>query len=517
MPISGPALPGPARLHDMVGETAASRPREVALLAGPSEWTWQALHDDVGKLAAHLITIGLQQGDRVASLMPNCGELLIFYLACLKAGLIATPLNYRYTAANIGYALGFSGARMLIAHAERKDEIAASQLTQSLPKGLVSVGGDIAGAKAYTDLMLHPAPKVEFPSIDIDATALIFFTSGSTGKPKGVMHSIRSFGSIAASFAQAMDLTSEDVVFPGGSISHVGSLSTALSALHARSRIVLNQNSGPEALLSELRDHKPSVIVALPAPLISFLHSHQATKEDFSSVRLLISGGDKFPVDVERRFLEFSGVPITETYGLTEATDSTLGPVDGSSKPGSVGQVCPGYHASIRDGSGNEVSEGALWLSGPPVCQGYWNKPEETAECFSDGWFRTGDIMSVDEDGFFWFKGRSKQIIVHDGSNISPQEVEEAIILHPAVDMVGAIGVHNQLHGENVWAYVTLKPDAKQPLPQDIIDVAKAEIGYKAPEAVNILQQMPLNVTGKVDRMALKQLAADQIGALHNG
>ena len=121
--------------------------------------------------------------------------------------------------------------------------------------------------------------------------------------------------------------------------------------------------------------------------------------------------------------------------------------MDGTAKPGSVGHVCPGYRASIRDDTANEVSEGALWLSGTPVCQGYWNNPEENAACFSDGWFNTGDVMAVDADGFLWFKGRTKQIIVHDGSNISPQEVEEAVMLHPAIDMAGAVGVHNKLHG----------------------------------------------------------------------
>ena len=515
MPFSGPQLSGPALLNDLVDGPAKSSPQDTALVADSRSWTWEELAADVRKLAARLFESGLNQGDRVASLMPNCGELLIFYLACFKAGVIATPLNYRYTPANIDYALGFCDAQMLFVHAERQADIAECEMAGKLPKGLVSVAGDFKGARSYTELMSGPMPQVDLPTVDIDATALIFFTSGSTGNPKGVMHSITSFGSIVASFAQAMKLGGNDVVFPGGSISHVGSLSTALCALFTQSKIVLNRRSDPDALLSELRQQKPTVVVALPAALVSFLHSHETTKEDFRSVRLLISGGDKFPVDVDRKFLDLTGIPITESYGLTEAADFTLGPVDGTAKPGSVGHICPGYRASIRDDTGIEVSEGALWLSGAPLCQGYWNNPGENAACFSDGWFDTGDVLAVDADGFLWFKGRTKQIIVHDGSNIAPQEVEEAVMLHPAIDMAGAVGVHNKLHGENVWAYVTLKAGAANPSPKSIIDVARREIGYKAPEAIIFLDQMPLNATGKVDRMALKKMAADRIGAHH--
>ena len=146
--------------------------------------------------------------------MPNCGELLIFYLACFKAGVIATPLNYRYTPANIDYALGFSDAQMLFVHAERQADIAECEMAGKLPKGLVSVAGDFKGARSYDELMSGPMPPVHPPVVDIDATALIFFTSGSTGKPKGVMHSITSFGSIVASFAQAMKLDENDVCLP---------------------------------------------------------------------------------------------------------------------------------------------------------------------------------------------------------------------------------------------------------------------------------------------------------------
>jgi acyl-CoA synthetase (AMP-forming)/AMP-acid ligase II len=139
---------------------------------------------------------------------------------------------------------------------------------------------------------------------------------------------------------------------------------------------------------------------------------------------------------------------------------------------------------------------------------GYWNDSEATAEVERDGWFDTGDVMKVDEDGYLWFCGRQKQIIVHDGSNIAPQEVEDALLQHPSVESAGAVGINDIVHGENVRAYVTLKPEAPKPSAADLIQFARARVGYKAPEEIVFLDMMPLNATGKVDRAKLKDLAA---------
>ena len=146
---------------------------------------------------------------------------------------------------------------------------------------------------------------------------------------------------------------------------------------------------------------------------------------------------------------------------------------------------------------------------------GYWGDPAATEDAIRDGWLDTGDVMRGDADGYLWFRGRSKQIIVHDGSNICPQEVEEAVMAHPAVASAGVVGVRDAVHGENVWAYVTLKAGASAPTSQDIIRCARQRVGYKAPEAVEFLDTMPLNATGKVDRVALKRMAAERVNAEH--
>ncbi len=518
MQLIGPALSGPADLTDLSAPAASERPDKTALVSATGTWTWRELDRAVHRLSANLLAMGLRPGDRVASLMPNRNELLLHYLACLKAGLVVTPLNYRYTPAEIDYALGVSGAVILLTHAERAADIKASALTDKLPLGLISYGGPIDGAVAIERLIEDQGPDNSLPEPNIHTPAFVFFTSGSTGKPKGVTHSLASFGSVAASFAQAMKLTHEDVVLPGASMSHVGALSTALAGLSVGAQVVVPQSFDGDELLPLFREHRPSVLVMLPSALIAVQRDHAATRDDFASLRLCITGGDKFPANLEEEFTGETGLTIKEVYGLTEAPGCLFDPPNGVAKPGSVGVVCPGYTASLRDAGGNEVppdTDGNLWIGGPLVMLGYWDDQDATNAVMRDGWLDTGDIMRVDKDNNFWFRGRKKQIIVHDGSNIAPQEIEEAVMAHPAVALAGVVGVHDDVHGENVWAYVTLKDDVDKPRVQDIIRSAREKVGYKTPEVVIVLGKMPMNAVGKVDRTTLKKWAAERVLAEH--
>ena len=176
----------------------------------------------------------------------------------------------------------------------------------------------------------------------------------------------------------------------------------------------------------------------------------------------------------------------------------------------------PCISASRHHDDGTEVAageQGRLWIQAPSRMVGYWNNPGATAKTIQKGWLDTGDAMRVDADGFFWFCGRRKQIIVHDSSNIGPQDVEEALAEHPAVDLVGVIGIHDPAHGENVRAYVTLRPDHPAPPEAELIAFARARVGYKAPEEIRVLEQLPLTPVGKTDRLALRQLAEDGLHA----
>jgi long-chain acyl-CoA synthetase len=250
----------------------------------------------------------------------------------------------------------------------------------------------------------------------------------------------------------------------------------------------------------------------LPAALITLVRDHDSTAADFASIRLCTSGGDKVAAELEREFSDLAGLPIDESYGMTETGLATINPPSGENRVGSIGRPCPGFEMALRDDAGGEVAigtQGRLWIRSATNTIGYWNDAQATAETIVDGWLDTGDVMRADEEGYLWFCGRKKQIIIHDGSNICPQEVEEALAEHPAIGAAGVIGIHDLVHGENVRAYVTLKEGAQRPTSAKLIGFARARVGYKAPEEIVFLAKLPLTAAGKVDRTALKQIAEE--------
>lgn len=513
MPFSGPALERPIHLPTLLRKGVEATPDKPALVSVEARWTWRGLAQVTDRLAANLLSLGLQPGDRVASLMPNRTALVLHYLACLKAGLVATPLNYRYVPPEIDHALEVSGASLLLAHAERDDDIAASTLAGKLPLSVISYGAKDERNSSFETLLERQPANLELPSPAPDDPAFIFFTSGSTGLPKGVTHSFASFGWMVASAIQGMELKPQDVMLPGSSLSHIGGSLSSLASLAAGARVILARTFDAGELLPLLRDERPTFLVMLPAALFSLVRDHGATHEDFASLKLCMCGGDKVSAKLEQEFTDLTGMFIDEGYGMTEIGFATLNPRSGVNKPGSVGCPTPGFSMSIRDEDGVEVAqsqEGRLWVKSPTSMVEYWNAPEATKTTLQDDWLDTGDIMRVDAEGYLWFCGRKKQIIVHDASNISPQEVEEALLEHASVESAGVIGVHDLVHGENVRAYITLRDGAKRPTSQELIRFVRQRIGYKAPEEIVVLPEMPLNATGKVDRVLLKKMAEER-------
>ncbi len=370
------------------------------------------------------------------------------------------------------------------------------------------------------DLVAQPLEEASLPPPDIDAPAFIYFTSGSTGKPKGVTHTQRTYGWMIAATMAGLELTDSDAVLPGSSFSHIGGSLFGLSTLAAGAPLVIPQGSDGPEILSLLRQFRPSVLWMLPAALIALIRDHDTSANDFSSIRLCFSGGDKVSKELEREFTDLAGLPVDESYGMTEIGVATLNPPSGENRIGSIGRLCPGYQMSLRDDSGAEVpvgSQGRLWVRSPTNTVGYWGNREATEVTIVDDWLDTGDVMRIDDDGYLWFCGRKKQIIIHDGSNICPQEVEEAVAEHPSVEAAGVVGISDLVHGENVRAYVTIKPGAERPTSSELIGFARQRVGYKAPEEIVIYDTMPLNVTGKVDRMMLKQMAEVRLTATAGG
>lgn len=510
MPLAGPPLTIEVELSRLLEKGLAATPDAPALVSIDAQFTWRELDVASTRLARHYLALGLKPGDRIATLMPNCAQLVIHNIACMKSGFASTPLNYRYQAPEIDHALEVSEASVLLHHAERDADLALSKFAAKLPLGRISFGAADGRTPSYEQFMQTEPPTREFTRPTPETVAFIFFTSGSTGKPKGVTHSHRSFGSIVAGTIAGLELNDADVFLTATSYSHIAATHISFGALASGVRIDVPHRLDGDELLPLLAATRPTFLCMLPAALFALVRDHQATREHFGSLRLCVSGGDKVSSELEREFTAIAGKTIDELYGMTETGMSTVNPPDGTNKIGSIGKLVPGYEASIRDAAGNEVpvgAEGRLWIRSAANMIGYWNRPDATAETIVDGWLDTGDVVAADEEGYLWFRGRQKQIIVHDGSNITPQEIEESLLEHPAVASAGVIGIHNLLHGENVRAYVELKPGVAPPTAAELIKFSRASVGYKAPEEIVFLDAMPLNATGKVDRVALKRLA----------
>jgi long-chain acyl-CoA synthetase len=252
----------------------------------------------------------------------------------------------------------------------------------------------------------------------------------------------------------------------------------------------------------------------VPAALAALVRDHDISADDLSSLRVCRSGSDKVSAELMREFEALAGLCVDEGYGMTEVGLATVNPPSGPIKQGSIGKPLPGFRVVVRGDADEELAtgaNGAIWIASRSQMIGYWDAPDATAAVIVDGWLDSGDLAHADDDGYLWFFGRKKQIIIHDGSNISPFEVEGALMEHPSVDGAGVVGIHDEVHGETVRAYVVVRDGAERPSAADLIVFCRERVGYKAPEEIVFLDEMPLNPTGKVDRNGLKRMAEEHL------
>jgi len=409
-----------------------------------------------------------------------------------------------------------SGAAALVFDGERLADVRASAVAAQLPLGCHRID-DATGFEPLLAAVPAVADTPPWPELAGEEPCFLYFTSGSTGSPKGVTHSRAGFAAVLTSAIQSIELKAGEEVLAGSSLAHIASCALVLAALAAGASAAIASRIDGVTVETLLRRHRPAVMQMLPAALFELLRDARLQPTDLGSVRLCISGGDKVPHQLQEEFRRAAGFGIDECFGMTEIGYTTLAPPSGPNRIGSVGRLCPGFSASLRHEDGTEVAPGEqsrLWIQAPSCMVGYWDNPQVTADTIRQGWLDSADEMRIDADGYFWFCGRRKQIFVHDSSNICPQEVEEALLEHPAVDLAGVIGIQDPVHGENVRAYVSLRPDQPVPSEAELIAFARDRVGYKAPEEIRVLPELPLTPVDKTDRLALRQLAAD---GLHVG
>ncbi|HLY61273.1 MAG TPA: AMP-binding protein [Terriglobia bacterium] len=474
-------------------------PEKPAVICGDQKVSYQELDRSTDVLARWLLHEGLEPGDRVAIHWCNSVEVVKLYYACFKAGLIAVPVNNRLKAPEIAYILGHSKAKLCFSQPE-----------------LVSLIEEVRAECPDLQRLYTALPSLEttesgsgpLPEVSPHQIAAILYTSGTTARPKGVMHTHVSLIG-ATELMASLGLDETHTLLAATQMMHVAALSCVLlPGISCGGTVVLLPAFDGAQTLDLIERWRCSSLLILPAMLRFVVEEQGRNPREVSSMRLCIAGGDMVPVTLQERFRALFGIPVREILGMTESVPITC-IREGNLRAGSVGPAMDLVDTRIVDLSGNLVADGQvgeLQVQSPANCVGYWDDPRATEATFDDGWLRTGDLARRDGDGYFWFEGRVKQIIIRGGSNISPQEVEEALYHHPAVLEAGVIGMPDAVHGEKVIAFVALR-EGLTACEQELRNLVRSRIAdYKTPERVIFLPVLPKGLTGKVQRRALKDM-----------
>jgi len=476
----------------------------IALDADGKTWSYEQLSNQVQRLAQALTASGAEPGDRVAVLLLNCPELVIVYLACFRAGLIVVPMDYRYHVPQLNYALRHSGTTVLIAHAERLDEIDECDARADLRQLLV-VNGDRSTREVSLEAMIsrHSGDAFETEPRG-DDLAVIFYTSGTTSRPKGVTLTRDAIAAGILKSRAAITLTSEDVTLIAAPVSRPMALRTQLlPTLYAGGTVRLLRTFNSDMYIQALSRPGTTFIALLPSALRHVLFHNRVKECDFSSLRICLAGGDHVPLSLHERFQELTGQTITEQCGMTETGPYAVNPPFGRGKSGSIGLPFYGVQVCVVGDDGLDLpwgQAGQILVRGPLQMDGYWNDTAQTRRILRDGWIRTGDIGRFDEDGYLWFVGREKEIIVRDGSNISPIQIESELECHPGVAEAAVVAVDDDDHGQVPHAFVTLWEDADVEVTDLRKQLTQRMPEYMIPETITLVDRMPRTGAGKIDR-----------------
>ena len=474
-----------------IGYLPWQRPAEWAEKICLSDANHELTYADVSRrteaIAEQFAALGVGRGDVVAVMLPNRVELLLALFAAWRLGAAATPINPVFTANEAGYQIQDSGATLLIASTKDYD---VQTLTPE-------------------DLATEPAGTLPAPSTGPDDLALLIYTSGSTGRPKGVKLDHANLDAMAASIGESMQLSAEDhclLVLP---LFHVNAICVScLAPLRVGGRVTILARFTPQSFLDTIEQQRPTYFSAVPTIYARLAEQPEDVQPDVSSVRFAVCGAAPVSKELLERSESRFGFPIIEGYGLTEGTcASTVNPVGGVRKPGTVGIALPGQKVATMasDGTFTGVGEaGEIVIQGPNVMRGYLNRPEATAETLVDGWLHTGDVGVLDADGYLSIVDRIKDMIIRGGENIYPKEIESVLGRHEAVLEAAVIGAPHEVYGEVPVAYVVAYPGTL-PTPEELLELCRANLTkIKLPVAIHVVAELPRNAVGKVDKPALR-------------
>lgn len=480
--------------------------------------TFHELNADVNRLAHALRAFGLQPGDRVAILQPNCHRFILALFGVQKAGLVPVCLNTRYAAREHAFILNDCSARALLIAHECVDTIAPVRGALSTVEHYLCTDGDANGMLNMMAVMAAQ-PTCE-PGIEVEADALarLWYTSGTTGRPKGAMitHAIQS------EHLKLFLMNMEVAIGPDDAMLHVGPMTHAsgnyiLPHVVRGARNVILPRFDPARTLETVVRQRITMLHLVPTMLFRLLEVAEQGTFDVGSVKRINYGAAPMPVSVLRRAIQVFGPVFRQHYGLTEAVQPVTlllpeehvleGDETVMRRLASAGRPALGVEVRVVDDQGHDVKPGEMGeivVRGPHVMQGYWNLPEATAETLRDGWLHTKDMATIDEDGFIYIVDRKDDLIISGGFNIYPREVEEALYGHPAVREAVVFGVPDEEWGEAVMALVALNGGQAVTADALIAHCRQHLASYKKPRFIRFVPELPKSAVGKVLRRELK-------------
>jgi long-chain acyl-CoA synthetase len=474
---------------------------------------WSNFEHDAyaSRLATVLLDRGVQRGDRVPVVMPNCPEVLACFQAIWKIGAVIVPTTPQLGVREVAYVLDHSDAKLVLTSGELAGKLTEAAESAPLVEEVLTIGAnDVDGA---TDLSADiEAAEVYKGIVDTadEEMAFLLYTSGTTGHPKGVMLSHKNIMSnhLAVAKFERLNVRSQTILpLP---LSHsFGVLMMNLCSILACSATVLPRFDAEE-LLKGVERYRADRFSLVPTMLVRLMELPNRKDYDTSCIEIVSSGGAILPNEVRIAFEKDFDCKVLDGYGLSECAPTACShPSWESIRPGSIGKAIDGVTISIQDEEGNELPAnipGEICIKGPNVMAGYWKNPEATAEALRGGWLHSGDVGKRDEDGYFFLTDRMKDLIIKGGENISPREIEDGFYEHPAIAEACCVGVPDNTYGENIVAVVALKSGEVATEAELLDHVGGYVTKYKIPKCIVFLGELPKNPNGKIDK---KKIRAD--------
>ena len=518
-------------LHDIVMEGAKKHPQEIALIFRDQPQTFGELAAMVTRLSAGLEALGIQPGEKISLLLPNCPPFVWAYYAASCVGAVVVPVNPLLKPAELEYIWRDADIKLVITAGPLLPVVQAARANLPNLVHVLSITplkelpdpapAAIAGLSFLTDILASGEEKIQeaeassfilHPSSFASACAVIIYTSGTTGHPKGAMLSHRNLMRNVEQVQARLQFLPGDRFVTVLPLFHAFAATVCMNTcLAAGCASILLENFAPVRTLETIARHHATIFPAVPAIFNAVLNVPAAQSPDTSSLRVLVSGGAPLPAPTLAALEQRFDVPVLEGDGPTECSPVTsVNPLDGPRKIGSVGPALPDVTIAIFDEQDNPmpINEiGEIVVQGDNVMLGYLNQPEATREAMSGGWYHTGDLGTMDADGYVFIVDRKKDMIITAGLNVYPREVEDVLLTHPGVGDVAVIGTPDALRGEDVLAVVVLRPDVTPAVSErDLIRYCRERLAnYKIPRQILFRDTLPRGGTGKVVKRLLKK------------